>query len=355
MPSYPSDLSVQSHISALDGSIESRGFCSPHHFSENEDSPEEYIRSVRKELAETPESFSYLQLEAITLRLKKAYALCRHKKDKSLLSEYRSSLARIGMQKARLEMVGAKNLDEIMADSETDAYQKFILARTWLLRQSYPRLYNPQTQELIDRTYQKVHSLLEEKAQEGSALTLGEQRAHTRLMDELETVESGIKKIILPNFIRPLKTKEPELPVSFPVAQKKTIFQNIGSCLSKSVFGLTLLVGIGAAAISSSFQTENPYYFPVSQVRASVMESVNYSIDSLPNPVQKPLSQLKVQKSRLQIPLPGTHIIREGDILWSLAERYYGDPWRWPALAEANGVEDPHGLQIGDILVLQNL
>ena len=31
---------------------------------------------------------------------------------------------------------------------------------------------------------------------------------------------------------------------------------------------------------------------------------------------------------------------RKGDTLWSLAERYYGNPWLWPRIADANGITD---------------
>src|SRR5690606_25377152 len=36
-----------------------------------------------------------------------------------------------------------------------------------------------------------------------------------------------------------------------------------------------------------------------------------------------------------------THVVVAGDTLPSVAQREYGDPTRWRALAEANGIDDP--------------
>lgn len=39
-----------------------------------------------------------------------------------------------------------------------------------------------------------------------------------------------------------------------------------------------------------------------------------------------------------------THVVRPGDTLWDLAEHYYGDPWKWPRIHQANTglVANPH-------------
>ncbi len=38
---------------------------------------------------------------------------------------------------------------------------------------------------------------------------------------------------------------------------------------------------------------------------------------------------------------------RKGDTLWSLAERYYGNPWLWPYIADANGIPDVTDISVG--------
>jgi len=43
------------------------------------------------------------------------------------------------------------------------------------------------------------------------------------------------------------------------------------------------------------------------------------------------------------------HIVQEGDTLWDICEKYYGNPWLWPKLWEMNPfVTNPHLLKPGD-------
>ncbi|MBI4538687.1 MAG: LysM peptidoglycan-binding domain-containing protein [Gemmatimonadetes bacterium] len=51
---------------------------------------------------------------------------------------------------------------------------------------------------------------------------------------------------------------------------------------------------------------------------------------------------------------PKTHTVRTGDTLWGLAREYLGDPFRWPALHEANRdrVSNPHQIFPGQELTI---
>jgi nucleoid-associated protein YgaU len=51
----------------------------------------------------------------------------------------------------------------------------------------------------------------------------------------------------------------------------------------------------------------------------------------------------------------GTHIVRDGDSLASIAYRVYGDPTHWRAIAEANGIDDPLTLRSGRPLSVPSL
>jgi nucleoid-associated protein YgaU len=50
--------------------------------------------------------------------------------------------------------------------------------------------------------------------------------------------------------------------------------------------------------------------------------------------------------------VPHTDTVAEGDRLWTVAWRTYGDPSRWRAIGDANGVTDPRKLEAGQVLTL---
>lgn len=45
--------------------------------------------------------------------------------------------------------------------------------------------------------------------------------------------------------------------------------------------------------------------------------------------------------------LPTTHVVKKGDTLRKLADRYYGEPGKWRAIAKANKIKDPTKLKVG--------
>lgn len=50
--------------------------------------------------------------------------------------------------------------------------------------------------------------------------------------------------------------------------------------------------------------------------------------------------------------LPQTYTVQQGDSLWSIACRFYGDGTRWSVLAAQNNIGDPQMLQAGRVLAL---
>ncbi|MFC4360603.1 LysM peptidoglycan-binding domain-containing protein [Halobium salinum] len=49
------------------------------------------------------------------------------------------------------------------------------------------------------------------------------------------------------------------------------------------------------------------------------------------------------------------HRVTEDETLWVLADEEYGDPTRWRAIAEANGIDNPRTLRPGALLVVPTL
>lgn len=44
------------------------------------------------------------------------------------------------------------------------------------------------------------------------------------------------------------------------------------------------------------------------------------------------------------------HVVKRGDTLWDITERYLGDPFRYPEVARWSGIEDPHWIEPGDVV-----
>ncbi len=92
--------------------------------------------------------------------------------------------------------------------------------------------------------------------------------------------------------------------------------------------------------------------FPWDVIRS---DRVEYSIELVAEiPPPAVITQLPTPA-----PQPGTAvpaaagqsvIIKQGDTLWALAQKYYGNGVRWREITQANGVTNPRKLQIGQTI-----
>jgi len=53
--------------------------------------------------------------------------------------------------------------------------------------------------------------------------------------------------------------------------------------------------------------------------------------------------------------LPTTHIVTEGEDLWSISEKYYGTGYNWNDIYKVNSLEDPGDIRVGDVLTIPDV
>ncbi len=92
------------------------------------------------------------------------------------------------------------------------------------------------------------------------------------------------------------------------------------------------------------FTAEGRPAHAVAQLKLMQVEPQDTRRDSTPAKGQNPTTRA--------IGALGTHVVRTGDSLQSIAWEAYGDPTRWRGLARANGIDDPTRLRAGAVLAI---
>ena len=105
------------------------------------------------------------------------------------------------------------------------------------------------------------------------------------------------------------------------------------------IWGAEQFTGV-CTSLSINYQMFQPNGAPI---RAEVSLDLTQASATIAKP-QNPTTQA--------VPGLGTHTLVEGDTLQAIAFKTYGDPNRWRAIAEANGIDDPFRLPRGAPLLL---
>lgn len=76
----------------------------------------------------------------------------------------------------------------------------------------------------------------------------------------------------------------------------------------------------------------------------------NYFSKQKPTLGPSQTSEITRQQDVAPANLPGKYTVREGDTLFTIAEKYYQDGYRYTEIAKANNLTNPDALEIGQIL-----
>lgn len=88
--------------------------------------------------------------------------------------------------------------------------------------------------------------------------------------------------------------------------------------------------------------------------RATVSLTFTQASDrpSLVGPPPRPRTTSKRTPATPTQPAAGTYTVRAGDTLAGIAARLYGAAYKWPEIADRNGIRDPRSLRVGQVLRL---
>lgn len=68
-----------------------------------------------------------------------------------------------------------------------------------------------------------------------------------------------------------------------------------------------------------------------------------------------PAQQTAVQEDVAPQNLPGNYTVKEGDTLFAISEKYYGDGYKYAEIAQANNLTNPDQIETGQVLKMPKL
>lgn len=107
-----------------------------------------------------------------------------------------------------------------------------------------------------------------------------------------------------------------------------------------------------AANIEQADVNENAVIEGVDTAMQKVMSDAAEKMAILPEQVVEPEIEGNAEEAAgaIQEPHIITHVVKKGDTLWDIAEKYVNDPFRYPELAELSNIQNPDLIYPGDIV-----
>jgi nucleoid-associated protein YgaU len=106
---------------------------------------------------------------------------------------------------------------------------------------------------------------------------------------------------------------------------------------------VSLIIGLFVSYFFASLIYQNFFLKNFKNLKVALPKNINLLKKPTPTPY---LSKAKKEKK------PKTYVVQEGDSLSSIAEKFYGDLYKWPKLMEANRLSNPDIIEVGMVLVI---
>jgi nucleoid-associated protein YgaU len=106
---------------------------------------------------------------------------------------------------------------------------------------------------------------------------------------------------------------------------------------------VSLIIGLFVFYFFTSLIYQNFFLKNFKNLKMTLPKNFNLLKKPTPTPY---LSKAKKEKK------PKTYVVQEGDSLSSIAEKFYGDLYKWPKLMEANRLSNPDIIEVGMVLFI---
>jgi nucleoid-associated protein YgaU len=106
---------------------------------------------------------------------------------------------------------------------------------------------------------------------------------------------------------------------------------------------VSLIIGLFVSYFFASLIYKNFFLKNFKNLKVAFPKNIN--LLKKPTPTAY-LSKAKKEKK------PKTYVVQEGDSLSSIAEKFYGDLYKWPKLMEANRLTNPNMIEVGMVLII---